>query len=152
MKPPKGISQLRKGRFSEAGRMYLITSSTQNRQPVFSDLYAARAAIASFHSRTVLRDSQLLSWVLMPDHVHWLLQLEGDRLSDLIKRMKSASAMAVNAVNRRSGSVWQQGYHDRAIRREGDIRPVARYIVANPLRAGLADQVGDYPHWDAVWL
>jgi len=29
---------------------------------------------------------------------------------------------------------------------------VARYIVANPLRAGLVESVRDYPHWDAIWL
>jgi putative transposase len=29
---------------------------------------------------------------------------------------------------------------------------IARYIVANPLRAGLVERLGDYPHWDAVWL
>jgi hypothetical protein len=29
---------------------------------------------------------------------------------------------------------------------------VARYIVANPLRAGLVEHLGDYPLWDAVWL
>ena len=32
------------------------------------------------------------------------------------------------------------------------LRDVARYIVANPLRAGLVERVGDYPYWDAVWL
>ncbi|MFV3292807.1 transposase, partial [Pseudomonas sp. NY11955] len=29
---------------------------------------------------------------------------------------------------------------------------VARYIIANPIRAGLVSRVGDYSHWDAVWL
>jgi len=29
---------------------------------------------------------------------------------------------------------------------------VARYIVANPIRAGLVDNIGQYPYWDAVWL
>jgi len=29
---------------------------------------------------------------------------------------------------------------------------IARYIVANPLRAGLVSRVGDYPLWDACWL
>jgi len=28
----------------------------------------------------------------------------------------------------------------------------ALYIVANPLRAGLVERLGDCPHWDAVWL
>ena len=31
-------------------------------------------------------------------------------------------------------------------------RAAARYIVANPLRAGLVKQIGDYPLWDAIWL
>jgi len=29
---------------------------------------------------------------------------------------------------------------------------MARYIVANPLRAGLVERIGDYPLWDATWL
>jgi hypothetical protein len=29
---------------------------------------------------------------------------------------------------------------------------MARYIIANPLRAGLVDRIGDYPLWDAMWL
>ena len=33
-----------------------------------------------------------------------------------------------------------------------DLVAVARYIVANPVRAGLVKNVRDYPHWDAVWL
>jgi len=33
-----------------------------------------------------------------------------------------------------------------------DLMKVARYIVANPLRAGLAGHLADYPHWDAIWL
>ena len=43
-------------------------------------------------------------------------------------------------------------HHDRALRRDEDLLAVARYIVANPLRAGLVRRVGDYPLWDAVWL
>ena len=48
--------------------------------------------------------------------------------------------------------IWQSGFHDHALRREEDLAQLARYIVANPLRAGLAQRVGDYPHWDAAWL
>ncbi|MES9878966.1 MAG: transposase, partial [Candidatus Sedimenticola sp. 1PA] len=33
-----------------------------------------------------------------------------------------------------------------------DIKELARYIVANPLRGGLVESIGDYPHWDAMWL
>jgi len=48
--------------------------------------------------------------------------------------------------------VWQPGFHDHALRKEEDVRAVARYVVANPLRAGLVQRIGDYPHWNAIWL
>jgi hypothetical protein len=38
------------------------------------------------------------------------------------------------------------------VRAEEDLRDAARYIVANPVRAGLCTHVKDYPLWDAVWL
>lgn len=48
--------------------------------------------------------------------------------------------------------LWQANYHDHAMRNEEDLPSLARYIVANPLRAGLVARIGDYPLWDAVWL
>jgi putative transposase len=48
--------------------------------------------------------------------------------------------------------LWQPGYFDRALRKEDDRLAVARYLVANPLRAGIVQRIGDYPHWDSVWL
>src|SRR3989344_3545810 len=65
---------------------------------------------------------------------------------------KSRITLALNRSLERDGSLWQHGFHDRAIRRDEDLPAVARYIVANPLRAGLVEKIGDYPLWDAVWL
>jgi putative transposase len=48
--------------------------------------------------------------------------------------------------------IWQANYHDHAIRQDEDMRKIARYIVANPLRAGLVESINDYPLWDAVWM
>lgn len=95
----------------------------------------------------------MLAWVLMPDHIHWLLQLgERDALPTVVARLKSATARATNRMMSRSGAVWARAYHDHALRREEDLLTAARYIVANPLRAGLAKRIGDYPFWNAVWL
>jgi REP element-mobilizing transposase RayT len=88
----------------------------------------------------------------MPDHLHWLVKLEGCTLDELMRRIKSNSARRINRCLGRTGPVWQQGYHDRALRREEDLQVAARYVVANPLRAGLVERLADYPHWDAVWL
>ena len=43
-------------------------------------------------------------------------------------------------------------HHDRAVRHDHDLRALARYVIGNPLRAGLCDRIGDYPFWDAAWL
>ena len=43
-------------------------------------------------------------------------------------------------------------HYDHVLRNDEDVRATARYIVADPLRAGLVDSIGDYPLWDAVWL
>ena len=86
-------------------------------------------------------------YVVMPDHVHWLVQLnEGARLGEVVRRFKARVSLQLGT------SVWQRGFYDHALRKDEDLVPVARYVVANPVRAGLVPRVGDYPHWDAVWL
>jgi REP element-mobilizing transposase RayT len=83
----------------------------------------------------------------MPNHLHWLMELN-DRcsLSEVVGAIKSVSA------HRIGHSLWQQGFHDHALRKEENILHVARYVVANPLRSGLVARLGDYPYWDAMWL
>jgi REP element-mobilizing transposase RayT len=73
-------------------------------------------------------------------------------LNKVMARTKSRTTVEVNRLVQREGSLWQPGFHDRAIRKEEDLQTVARYIVANPLRAGLVQRIGDYPLWDAIWL
>ena len=152
MHPQKGSHHLRKGRYSESGRIYLVTSTTHNRIPLFHDFELACAAIGAFTSAQALQDTRLLCWVLMPDHAHWLIQLDEGNLSKTVQRMKSLAARSVNQATKNQGSIWQTSFHDHALRKEEDIRGIARYIVANPLRAGLVNQVGDYPFWDAIWI
>jgi len=95
----------------------------------------------------------MLAWVLMPDHWHGLLQLgEQDELSTVMRRLKSASAQQSNRILARTGTIWSKAFHDHALRSEDDLQETARYIVANPIRAGLVTRVGDYPFWNAVWL
>jgi putative transposase len=93
-----------------------------------------------------------LAWVVMPDHFHWLLELGGSDLTPLMQRIKSCSARAINKARGQNTQLWQRGFYDQALRREEDLVKMARYVVANPLRAGLVSKLGNYPLWDAVWL
>jgi putative transposase len=145
-------ARLRAGRFSEPQRIYLLTATTENREMLFSDFTVGRIVVAELKAAQQDGLAESLAWVLMPDHLHWLIALQQGSLSELMRRIKGRSAKRVNALSGRQGKLWQDGFHDRALRREEDVLPAARYIVANPLRAGLVNRVGDYPLWDSVWL
>ena len=144
-KPHAG--NLRAGRYSEQGRIYLITAVTQNRTPLFHDVQKARCVVMCMREAQQRGLAETLAYVLMPDHLHWLMSLgEVRNLSTAVGGVKSMSAHRVGC------RLWQSGFHDHAVRREEDLVKLARYVVANPLRAGLVRKLGDYPHWDAVWL
>jgi len=144
--------RLRAGRWSETGRTYLVTTVTRERKPVFDCWIAGFACARTLHAAPADSSIDTLAWVLMPDHVHWLITLQETRLEDVVRRFKSRAARAVNTSTGRTGPLWQGGYHDRAVRREEDLQNLARYVIANPVRAGLCQRVLDYPLWDAAWL
>ncbi|WP_413624285.1 REP-associated tyrosine transposase [Luteibacter sp. Lutesp34] len=146
-----GQAALRTGRVSEPGRIYLVTTTAWNRAPVFRDYRAARMACRVIGSSKTWRQATCLAWVLMPDHWHGIVRLEEGDLSKVVGKMKSLVTKAFREEGRAS-PLWQRAFHDRALRHEDDLLAMARYVVANPVRAGIVDRVGDYPYWNAVWL
>jgi len=98
------------------------------------------------------------AFVIMPDHLHWLFALQNSySLSEVMQSVKGYSARKIQKINQEQGKInteplWQDGYHDHAVRKEEDLKKMARYIIANPLRANLVKTIADYPLWDATWL
>ena len=138
---------LRKGRHSETGQIYLVTTTTHNRSPWFQNLLNARCLVQTLMEAQQRGLSETLAYVLMPDHLHWLLVLgEKRNISTVVGGVKSLSA------HRIGHRIWQTGFHDHALRHEKDLKDIGRYVVANPLRAGLVKSLRDYPHWDAIWF
>ena len=145
-------SDLRKGRFSEPGHAYLLTAVTHKRRPIFADWPIGRLLVEELRAAEKSGYAHSEAWVVMPDHLHWLVTLQTGNISRLMQRIKGQSAISINRVLGIHGQLWQKGFHDRAIRTEEDLQAIARYVVANPLRAGLVDKIGDYPLWDAIWV
>jgi len=146
-------NELAKGRFSSENQIYYITTVTHGRVQFFSDFFIGRRVISEMRRLHDDNMVQTIAWVLMPDHLHWLFQLgEKHNLSTVIRLFKGRSARRVNEALKRQGPVWQKAYYDHAIRGYEDIREIARYMVANPLRSGLVEKIGEYPLWDAIWL
>ena len=141
---------LRKGRASLQNQIYLVTFVTEGRRRRFTDFQCARLMIRSLKN---CRQAKTMAFVVMPDHVHWLVQLLDEAsLSQVLQAVKSASAYRINHYMKRKGKFWQKGFHDHALRKEEAVIDAARYIVANPLRAGLVGNVREYSHWDAIWI
>jgi REP element-mobilizing transposase RayT len=141
---------LRKGRVSLPGQIYVVTTTTMNRRPVFADFDGACAAARAISARRV--ELTILCWVLMPDHFHALVVLNEGSLSQAVGSLKARTATAVNRARGTHESVWARAFHDRVLRHEDDMLAAGRYIIRNPLRAGLVHSVREYPFWDAVWI
>jgi putative transposase len=137
---------LRKGRHSEVGHTYHVVLSTHNKQPIFIDFNLARKMVLALLESDNNNLTHTLAYVVMPDHIHWLFELKAESLSRCVQRVKSQVSRGIG------NTIWQKGFYDHGIRSDESLIRAARYIVANPLRAGLVSKIGDYPHWDSVWL
>lgn len=144
-------NDLRKGRVSMIGQVYLVTTPTFRRARLFDDLFLARKVVTALRVRDREGDTRTLAFVVMPDHVHWLFELTASTLGEVMRKFKGGAAREINLSRGRVGSVWQPGFHDHALRNEECLVSAARYVVLNPIRAGLVEKLGEYSHWDTAW-
>jgi REP element-mobilizing transposase RayT len=82
----------------------------------------------------------------MPDHVHLLNEGRSDAadLQKFMKSWKQATGFEY-AKHNRGRRLWQVGFFDRVLRSDESTEACARYILANPVRAGLVRSVDEYP-------
>ncbi len=77
---------LRTGRFSESGRIYLLTVVVDQRQPFFADWRLGRLVALQLREAQGDGWADFLTWVVMPDHLHCLVQLHDKTLAELMCR------------------------------------------------------------------
>jgi REP element-mobilizing transposase RayT len=151
LKPQKGSKRLRKGRVSIDNQHYLITTAVYKRKPVFKTLEAAKIVLNSLHWLEAKEKIILDAAIVMPDHLHFVAGLKQGSLAQLIHSLKSYTAHEMNKFLQRNGPFWQSQYHDHAIRKDEDLNEIVRYTLNNPVRAGLAEDFREYPHWYCRW-
>ncbi|MGI8641552.1 MAG: REP-associated tyrosine transposase [Pyrinomonadaceae bacterium] len=87
----------------------------------------------------------LIAWVIMPNHIHFLLKpIEPHTLSGIMHSIKSYTALTANRFLQRSGRFWQEDYFDRYIRNYEHYEKTITYIKNNPVKAGLCETPGDW--------
>jgi putative transposase len=90
---------------------------------------------------------QLHDFVIMPDHVHLLITVDGDMtIEKAMQLIKGRFSYRLRKESEYIGEVWQRGFSEvRADDRASFLRHQA-YIAQNPVKAGLAKSADDYPY------
>jgi putative transposase len=101
--------------------------------------------LAQFLRAAANEDFRILAYCFIPDHVHLLVEgLEEN--ADCKKFIVKCKQCSAHAYAKAFGSrLWQPFGYEHVLRDEEKLHVVARYILENPVRAGLAKSVADYP-------
>ncbi|MDA0995033.1 MAG: transposase [Proteobacteria bacterium] len=136
---------LRTGRRSESNHYYFLTTAVAGRRKIFTRQERAHIVLDAIRWMDNANRFGVDAAVVMPDHLHLVGRLRERTLAEVMHTIKSYSAHRLSAAGVKS-PVWQAGFHDHNLRDDEDYRVKVRYVLQNPLRAGLAGRVEDYPY------
>jgi putative transposase len=125
---------------------YFLTFCTNERRLVFIAPEPVACVLTQFRRAATAYGVALSAYCFMPDHVHLLA--EGTHVNadgrTFISRAKQLSGFHfAKAFGHR---LWQHYGYEHVLRAQEDTLGVARYLLANPIRAGLCDDVREYPY------
>jgi putative transposase len=84
------------------------------------------------------------TYCLMPNHYHLVLETPEPNLSAGMQRLNSVFAQWFNAESGFTGHVFERRFSSRIVESTYDLFELARYVVLNPVRAGLCSDPGDW--------
>jgi putative transposase len=124
---------------------YFLTFCCADRRDTFTDVAVVDLVMAQFQRAGCDESIAIVAACFMPDHVH--LVVEGARedadLKRFISRGKQLSGFYFKQAYKKT--LWQRYGYERVLREEESTRRVVAYVLENPVRAGLAKTVHDYP-------
>jgi putative transposase len=121
-----------------------LTLVTAGRVRAFASHSLTSSCLAQLEQSAARHSVAILAYCFVPDHVH-LLMRNGLR-SSLIAFVKDFKQFTGYNYKKATGvTLWQKSYFDHFIRSDEDLVAIARYIFANPVRAGIVARAEDYP-------
>jgi putative transposase len=137
--------------YSVVGAVYCVTMCSRHRAMVFRDENLSDGVIRSLRFYRDRGDFYLNAYCLMPDHLHFILQLrdsatpEENRIRRVIAAFKSYTTTKVAWPLGIHGVLWQRDWYDHIGRSYDDVDCQCRYVLNNPVWNGLAETWSDYP-------
>lgn len=125
---------------------YSLTLYTYLRQPRFVTAAAVDGVLGCFLQCALDDAIDVLAYCFMPDQVHLLVagRSESSSLRDFVRRAKRHTGYHWRV--RHGGRLWQRYSWDKVLRDEEQTAVVVRYILENPVRAGLVARPLEYPY------
>jgi REP element-mobilizing transposase RayT len=142
---------LRQGRYNEGDLFYFLTTITKDRKTFFLHPPAAEIALDALKWLDQNGRITLVAAVVMPDHLHFVIQLKDTTLSRLMHSLKSYTSNEINKALGRRGQVWERQYYERGIRNEESLMEVVKYCLENPVRKGLVNDFRKYDYWYCMY-
>jgi REP element-mobilizing transposase RayT len=130
------------------GAAHFVTFCTRNREQLTPQ---ARDIVLECCMHEHGKTADIVAVVVMPDHVHMIFfPLPSEPLkrihflAEILGPIKGAAVHRINKATERSGPLWQEESFDHVLRSEESLVERVDYILANPIRRGLARTVFDY--------
>jgi putative transposase len=123
---------------------YFLTFCTAHRHHAFEGDVVADRCLTQLRRSATAHDMAVVAYCFMPDHLHLLVYGIGESadLRAFVAAFKQATGFAYRRQYGRH--LWQPGYFDRVLRDDESTEAVARYVLENPVRAGLTARLGEY--------
>jgi len=125
-------------------RGYFITINTKGREKFFMHPNIVSSVVEYLRDAADKKCFDVIVYCFMPDHTHLVLVGRGDH-SDLLTFVTYYKQVSGYYFKKKFGtSLWATSFHDRVLRKEEDIKSVGRYVLRNPVRAGIVSDAMDY--------
>ena len=124
---------------------YFLTFCTHDRQRHFESSTVVEMVLGQIVTVAPDFSMAVVAYCFMPDHVHLLIEgkQENADMRAFVHRTKQKSGYLFAQTTEKR--LWQPSYYDRVLRDDDATISVVRYIVENPMRAGLVETPADYP-------
>jgi REP element-mobilizing transposase RayT len=135
----------RKPRVEFAGALYHVITRGNNRQSIFRDHQDYHAYLRRLETYRGRYRISLYAYVLMPNHVHVLVETGMFPLSKFMQGLQQSYTLYFNRRHRRVGHLFQGRYRAILCDRESYLLELIRYLHLNPVRARIATHPDTYP-------
>jgi len=135
-------------RLELAGGLYHVTSRGDRREAIFLN-DADRLVWLEVFAQTCKRFNWIChAWCLMDNHYHIVVETIEGNLAQGMRHLNGVYTQTFNRTHKRVGHVFQGRYKAIIVEKDGYLLELARYVVLNPLRAGMVKVITDW-HWSS---